>query len=133
MNIFNGIDEELQRFGPWAGIENQDEYDLDQLRIADICLYSGWNRLLHLTKQAVMILSKEHEHRELTEKVLLVLGLDHEDGEILEKCEEQLQSDAALNFTKNGVIYPFSATRWQIAEFIRLKKMSFWTITCGFC
>lgn len=27
-----------------------------------------------------------------------------------------------MNFTKNGVRYPFSETRWQIAEFIRLKK-----------
>ena len=50
------------------------------------------------------------------------MGLDHEDGEILEKCEQELQSGAALNFTKNGVSYPFSATRWQIAEFIRRKK-----------
>ncbi|CAM4107528.1 HEAT repeat domain-containing protein [Saccharibacillus endophyticus] len=69
-----------------------------------------------------MILSEKHEHKELIEKILLVLGLDHEDGEILEKCEQELQADAALNFVKDSIRYPFFQTRWQIAEFVRLKK-----------
>lgn len=122
MNILNELHKELEKFWSWAGIENHDEYDLDQLRIADVCLYSDWDRLLRLTKQAVIILSEEHAHKELNEKILLVMGLDHEDGEILEKCEQELQADAALNFAKDGIRYPFFQTRWQIAEFIRLKK-----------
>ena len=121
--ILEKLHAELEAFYSWAGSINPGgEYDPVQVHIDDVYLYPRWDDILHLTYEAVKILSNKYACSELIEIVLQVMALDHEDEDVLDRCEEELHAEAALNLTKYGVEHPCFETRWQIAEFIRRKN-----------
>ncbi|WP_374018176.1 HEAT repeat domain-containing protein [Paenibacillus thiaminolyticus] len=124
MEMPSKLENELKHFWEWIGVSTREYELLGTMNGLEEFMYPRWDELLWLTYRAVEDLEKGEDSN--IALILEVMALDNEGETILIECENKVSNSSLEILIKSGTSFPFSNTRWQIAELIGRKKNKTW-------